>query len=77
VKLQWDTKRTINFAMVGLVYYGPALHLWYCKILPKIADRFFKDKTKAKRVLGSVMFDQILFTPIFYCGYFLADSIIE
>jgi hypothetical protein len=52
------------------------LHLWYCKILPKLANRFFKNTTKLRRVIGSVAFDQILFTPLFYCGYYIADSII-
>ena len=72
----WDKKRSFNFAIVGATYYGPALHLWYCKILPKLANRFFKNTTKLRRVIGSVAFDQILFTPLFYCGYYIADSII-
>jgi hypothetical protein len=28
-------------------------------------------------VAGSVALDQVLFTPILYCGYFLAESIVE
>ena len=46
-------------------------------MLPKIALCFFKDRTKITRVLGSIVFDQLLFTPVFYCGYFLMDSIAE
>lgn len=76
-KKTWDLKRTLDFAIVGAIYYGPTLHLWYCKLLPKLADRFFSNRTKLFRVLGSVAFDQIMFTPVFYCGYFLADSIVE
>jgi len=72
----WDFGRSINFALVGTVYYGPTLHLWYCKLLPVIAGFFFKKATKIKRVMGSLLFDQILFSPIFYCGYFIADAIV-
>jgi hypothetical protein len=74
---RWDWHRSLNFAIVGATYYGPALHLWYCKILPKLANQFFKNRTKLFRVVGSVGFDQILFTPIFYCGYYITDSIVE
>jgi hypothetical protein len=52
------------------------LHLWYCKLLPVIAGFFFKKATKIKRVMGSLLFDQMLFSPIFYCGYFIMDAIV-
>lgn len=74
---KWDKERTVNFGVVGVLYYGPTLHLWYFKILPKIALCFFKDRTKIFRVIGSVVFDQLLFTPVFYCGYFLIDYVVE
>ena len=76
MKKCWDYRRSINFALVGTVYYGPMLHLWYCKLLPVLAGFFFKKATKIKRVMGSLLFDQILFSPIFYCGYFIADAIV-
>jgi hypothetical protein len=60
-----------------MIYYGPTLHLWYCKILPVLAGYFFSKSLKIKRVMGSLLFDQILFTPFFYCGYYLVDGIVE
>ena len=67
----------MNFAIVGGMYYGPSMHLWYCRILPKLAYRFFANKSKFQRVLGSVGLDQVLFTPAFYCGYYIIDSIVK
>jgi hypothetical protein len=74
--LGWDKNRTQDFVVVGVIYYGPALHLWYCKILPNLANLFFKGRTKLYRVAGSVCLDQIMFTPVFYCGYYMADAIV-
>jgi hypothetical protein len=71
---EWDEDRTRDFVVVGTIYYGPALHLWYCKILPAIAAVLFKGKSKLRRVSGSVLLDQTIFTPIFYCGYYLVDA---
>lgn len=71
---EWDEDRTRDFVVVGTIYYGPALHLWYCKILPAIAAVLFKGRSKLGRVSGSVLLDQAIFTPIFYCGYYLVDA---
>jgi hypothetical protein len=27
--------------------------------------------------MGSLLFDQMLFSPIFYCGYFITDAIVS
>jgi protein Mpv17 len=32
----FDYNRNINFFAVGSLYIAPNLHLWYCKVLPKI-----------------------------------------
>jgi len=29
------------------------------------------------RVGWSVVLDQILFTPLFYCGYYIVDAVVE
>lgn len=73
----WDKNRTEEFVIVGVIYYGPALHLWYCKILPNLANLCFKGRTKLFRVTGSVCLDQVFFTPLFYCGYYMVDAIVE
>lgn len=69
--------RSLNFGIVGTIYYGPTLHFWYCRILPKLAQCMFKGKSKLYRVLGSVALDEFLFSPILYSGYFISESIVE
>jgi hypothetical protein len=75
--LQVNFKRTTDFAIIGLFYYGPFLHFWYCHLLPKLSNRFFLNKSKLLRVLGCVLLDQALFTPIFYLGFYLIDGLLN
>ena len=58
------------------MYLAPILHLWYCKLLPKIGNTIFNEKTaKTTRVFTSMAFDQFLFAPLFLSGFFIIDGI--
>jgi len=64
-----DMKRTITSALVGLLYFGPALHYWLEMITAVIPGFGVKD-TLCKTLLG-----QCFFGPTITCVFFAATLI--
>lgn len=65
-----DWKRTMSSALVGLLYFGPAAHLWYETIF-KLLPGTSLVSTLQKAALG-----QLLFGPSFTCIFF-ATSLLQ
>jgi protein Mpv17 len=61
---------------MGFGFIAPALHVWYCKLLPTISGALFSTSTKTVRVLGSMLFDQLLFAPILLTGFYPVNQIV-
>jgi protein Mpv17 len=77
-KKKIDWKRNLNLFLVGNFYVAPCLHAWYCKILPVVMGRIFGETApKAARVFSSMAADQLLFAPIFLCGFFIVDGVFK
>ena len=64
-----DAKRTITSMLVGLLYFGPALHYWLQMISALIPGFGVKD-TLIKTFMG-----QSLFGPTITCVFFAATLI--
>ena len=64
-----DIKRTLTSALVGLFYFGPALHYWLQMITSLIPGFGVKD-TLCKTLLG-----QCFFGPTITCVFFAATLI--
>jgi hypothetical protein len=61
---------------MGSAYVAPALHLWYCKLLPRIQAAIFPAVSKTVKVLGSMAFDQLLFAPVLMTGFFPVNQVV-
>lgn len=61
---------------MGFAYIAPALHLWYCKLLPRVQAAVFPTASKTVKVLGSMAFDQLVFAPILLTGFFPFNQVI-
>jgi len=60
------------------MYMGPALHVWYCKALPKLQSIVFNQTTKKYvRVFGSVIMTQLIFSPLLIFGFFLTNEFVK
>ena len=64
-----DVKRTITSALVGLLYFGPALHYWLQMITSLIPGFGVKD-TLCKTLMG-----QCFFGPTITCVFFAATLV--
>lgn len=53
----WDARRTLRFALIGLVFEAPALHYWY-QYLKKV----FPGRT-TQSIAKRVLWDQLAFNP--------------
>lgn len=61
---------------MGFGYIAPALHLWYCKLLPRIQAVIFPQATKVVKVFGSMALDQLAFAPILLTGFFPINQVV-
>ena len=62
---------------MGALYIAPALHAWYCKLLPKVQGIVFSaNVSKTVKVLGSMAMDQLLFAPILLSGFFPVNQMV-
>lgn len=67
-----DLKRNLVLTITGGVYLGPCLHIWYSKLLPQIVNRVVGQSTsKFVPAFTGMLFDQLLFAPIFLSGFFV------
>ena len=64
-----DSTRTITSALVGLLYFGPALHYWLMMI-SRVVPGFDVVSTLKKTLLG-----QSMFGPVITCVFFGASLI--
>jgi len=60
----FDLKRTITSALVGLLYFGPALHFWL-EMITKIIPGFGVGSTLCKTLLGQCFFGPAI-TAVFF-----------
>ena len=73
-----DWKRNLNLFAVGTCYLGPSLHVWYCKGLPQVVNRVLgANPTKFKASFTGMLFDQLLFAPIFLAGFFTIQGLVN
>lgn len=61
---------------MGFGYIAPALHVWYCKLLPRIQAAIFPAVSKTVKVFGSMAIDQLLFAPVLLTGFFPVNQIV-
>ena len=73
---EFNWKRNIDFFIMGFGYIAPALHTWYCKVLPKISNAVFSTSTKTVRVMGCMALDQLAFAPILLTGFYPINQIV-
>jgi len=59
----WNWARTLNFAILGTVMVGPALHYWYGGLAARFPLK--EGASSVKAVLTRVSLDQFVFTPLF------------
>jgi len=64
-----DTKRTITTTLVGLCYFGPALHYWL-QMVTRIVPGFDVKSTLLKTLMG-----QLVFGPAITCIFFGASLV--
>ena len=63
--------------MVGAFYIAPALHGWYCKLLPRVQNIIFPSNvTKTVKVVGSMVMDQLLFAPTLLTIFYPVNQIV-
>jgi len=65
----FDTKRTLTSALVGLLYFGPALHYWL-EMITRFLPGLDVKSTLCKTLLG-----QALFGPTITCVFFGASLV--
>ena len=75
-KGEFSWKRNIDFFINGALFFGPALHFWYCKLLPRVQSVLFPTSTKTVRVLGSMMIDQLVFAPVLLTVFYPVNQMI-
>jgi protein Mpv17 len=75
-KREFNWKRNVDFFLMGFGYFGTALHLWYSRLLPRIAGVVFAGKSKTVEVFGKMLFDQLLFAPILLTIFFPLNQIV-
>ena len=61
-----DTKRTTTSALVGLLYFGPALHYWL-EMIAKYIPGFDVKSTLLKTLLGQMFFGPTI-TSVFFAA---------
>ena len=66
----FDFARNINLFITGAFYIAPALHVWYCKLLPRIATKLFPNFSNTSMAFGKMAVDQLGFAPILLSGFF-------
>jgi hypothetical protein len=44
--------------------------MWYSKLLPLIHARLFPGASEIVSVVYRMLIDQLLFTPLLYCGFY-------
>lgn len=69
-KAEVDIKRNFDLFLTGGLYISPFLHLWYCKVLPRVVGKLFPNFSKTPKVLISMLFDQGIFAPILLTLFF-------
>lgn len=61
---------------MGFAYITPSLHVWYCKLLPRIQRVIFPTANKATKVIGSMCFEQLLFAPLITSLFFPVNQML-
>jgi len=61
---------------MGFGYFGPCLHLWYCKLLPRVQAAIFPNVSKTVKVFASMAIDQLAFAPILLAVFFPINQIV-
>lgn len=69
---RWDMMRTLTFTMMGLLFKGPALHVWYT-FLGKISKwtKIRMNFSPTSQSLTALTVDQTVGVAIFYPLYFI------
>jgi protein Mpv17 len=58
--------------VTGTVYFGPCLHFWYSKLLPRIVSKFLPaSEVSLSTALLGMAFDQLAFAPLVLSGFFI------
>lgn len=72
VPFRWDMMRTVTFMMMGLLFKGPALHMWY-NVLGKISKwtKIRMNFSPTSQSLTALTVDQTVGVAIFYPLYFV------
>jgi hypothetical protein len=61
---------------MGFGYIAPALHMWYCKLLPRIQASMFSTVSKTVKVFGSMCCEQLVFAPIVMSAFFPINQMV-
>lgn len=56
----------------GMFYFGPALHIWISRILPRMVP-----VTGARSVIKRVAVDQVFFTPFAISSFFVVNTLLR
>ena len=83
--MNWQ--RNACLTMTGAFYLEPVLHVWYSKLMPQVVSRVTGGATAAtnqnnqlgkfKSALPGMLFDQLLFAPLFLSGFFIFSSFVS
>lgn len=76
VPFRWDMMRTVTFMMMGLLFKGPALHMWY-NVLGRISKwtKIRMNFSPTSQSLTALTVDQTVGVAIFYPLYFIVFEI--
>ena len=77
-RFQWDIMRTVTFMMIGLLYKGPMLHMWY-KVLGRVTKFAKKEMEFSKngQSLSAMAVDQTVGVAIFYPLYYVVYEVLS
>lgn len=75
-KGDFNWKRNCDFFIMGFGYIAPALHMWYCKLLPRIQASLFSTVSKSVKVFGSMCFEQLVFAPTVMAAFFPINQMV-
>ena len=70
----FNARRSATFTFLGFALVGPSLHFWYLN-LSRFVSTF--GLTSNKAALVSVLFDQLVFSPVFIGAFLSALTCLE
>jgi hypothetical protein len=69
-KSELNLRRNLNFFCINFFISAPVLYAWYSKLLPSIHTALFPNASKFASSIYRMLIDQLLFTPLLYCGFY-------